>query len=91
MDAAHTARESFIRMTRSNANGARVLERLVFQLGLVSLMFSSLGNWGYTYRAHQKYGQPAQKSAADILNERYARGELNREEYGVLKADIAAR
>ena len=36
------------------------------------LMFSSLGNWGYTYRAHRKYGLRPEKEAFDILNERYA-------------------
>jgi len=57
-------------------------------LGFIFLMFSSMGNWGYTYRAHQKYRQP-RKGAIDILNERYARGEITRDQYGRLKADIS--
>jgi len=56
-------------------------------LGFIFLMFSNVGNWGYTYRAHQKYGQP-RKEAIDILNERYARGEITREQYILLKSDI---
>jgi putative membrane protein len=60
-------------------------------LGFVFLMFSGLGNWGYTYRAHRRFdGRPA-SDAQDILDERYARGELTREQYGQQKADIAAR
>ena len=57
-------------------------------LGFIFLMFSSVGNWGYTYRAHQKYRQP-RKEAIDFLNERYARGEITRDQYGQLKADIS--
>jgi putative membrane protein len=58
-------------------------------LGFVFLMFSSIGNWGYTYRAHQKYEGSPQKEAFDILKERYARGEITREQYTQMKADIA--
>jgi putative membrane protein len=56
--------------------------------GIIFLMFSSLGNWGYTYGAHRKYGLVPQGRAVDILNERYARGDISREEYGRLKAEI---
>ena len=60
----------------------------VLWFGFIFLMFSSFGNWGYTYRAHQKFaGRPENKSF-DILDERYARGEIDREQYGQLKADI---
>jgi putative membrane protein len=57
--------------------------------GFVFLLFSGIGNWGYTYRAHQKYDQPPRKEASDILNERYARGDITREQYVQLKSDIA--
>jgi putative membrane protein len=57
--------------------------------GILFLLFSSIGNWGYTYRAHRRFGQPLSKDAFDILSERYARGEINREEYGRMKSEIA--
>lgn len=57
--------------------------------GLIFLVFSSIGNWGYTYRAHQKYGVLPRKDALDILDERYARGEIAQEEYGRMKSEIA--
>lgn len=44
---------------------------------------------GYSYRAHRKYGLRPEKEAFDILNERYARGEITREELGLMKAEIA--
>jgi putative membrane protein len=52
-------------------------------------MFSSFGNWGYTYRVHRKMGGSFQKEAIDILNERYARGDVTRVQYLELKSDIA--
>jgi putative membrane protein len=61
----------------------------ILWFGFIVLMFSGLGNWGYTYSAHRKYDLP-RKSARDILDERYARGEFSREEYKALKADIAS-
>jgi hypothetical protein len=45
---------------------------------------------GYTYRAHRKYDRWTPRTAREILDERYARGEITREQFGQLKADIAA-
>jgi putative membrane protein len=57
--------------------------------GLIFLVVSGIGNWGYTYGAHRRfasYGQP--KDALDILDERYARGELTLEQYSAMKATV---
>ena len=59
-------------------------------VGFIILMFSSFGNWGYTYRAHRKYDGAPRPAAVDILNERYARGEITRDQYNLLKADITS-
>lgn len=56
--------------------------------GLVFLIFSGFGNWGYTYRIHRKYGDDSQRKAIDILNERYARGEIERDEFHRIKSEI---
>lgn len=58
-------------------------------LGIMILLFSSVGNWGYTYRVHRNYGKSFDKNAVDILNEHYASGEIRHEEYSKMKADIS--
>ena len=58
-------------------------------VGFLFLMISGFGNWGYTYRLHRRV-PPVAKGAVDILDERYARGEIAREEYGRMKSDIMA-
>jgi len=57
--------------------------------GVWFLIISSFGNWGYTYRVHQRFGDSAGKNALNILNERYARGEIAREEYNKMKAELS--
>ncbi len=57
--------------------------------GVMVLLFSSVGNWGYTYRVHQ-YGRSPGKGALDILSERYARGEITHEEYAQMRTAISA-
>jgi putative membrane protein len=58
--------------------------------GFIFLMVSSIGNWGYAYGAHRKYDMKPRRKALAILNERYARGDINREEYAQLKVEIAS-
>lgn len=57
-------------------------------IGVVFLMFSSVGNWGYTYRAHRRIGV-GPKGAIDILDERYARGEIEADVYRKMKSEIS--
>jgi putative membrane protein len=59
--------------------------------GIVFLFFSSIGNWGYTYSAHRRYGQLPGGDALDILNARYARGEITREELAVMRSEVTKR
>ncbi len=56
--------------------------------GFVFLMVMNIGNWGYSYRAHQKFNQLPQKGALGILDERYASGGISREEYREMKQEI---
>jgi putative membrane protein len=56
--------------------------------GVMILLFSSLGNWGYTYRVHQFSGRPQRKEALDILSERYARGEITHADFAQMKSAI---
>jgi len=76
-------------MNHFNANDWYLGWGWILWLGFIFLMFSNVGNWGYTYRAHRKYDIQPRKQAIDILNERYVRGEITREEYGQLKSDIS--
>lgn len=57
-------------------------------IGFMIIVFSSFGNWGYTYRLHRRYGT-APSGALDILDERYARGDIARDEYTRMKAEIS--
>ncbi len=59
-------------------------------IGGAILLFSSFGNWGDTYRVHQRFGG-AGKGAFDILDERFARVEIAVDEYGRMKNEIVRR
>jgi len=62
----------------------------ILWMGFLVLVFSSFGNWGYTYRAHRRFDVPPSKDAQAILNERYAAGEVTRAQYLEFKSDISA-
>lgn len=77
-------------MTNPDTNAFLISWGWVLWLGFIILMFSSIGNWNYAYRAHRKVDGPPTRDAIAILNERYAAGELTRPQYLELKSDIAA-
>jgi putative membrane protein len=60
-------------------------------VGFIFLLFSGLGNWGYTYRAHRRYldFSPA-KDALDLLSERYAKGEISHAEFSRMNGELIA-
>jgi putative membrane protein len=53
------------------------------------MMFSSIGTWGYTYRAHRKFDGTRRKDATTIMNERYASGEITRDQYREMRLEIS--
>ncbi len=57
--------------------------------GMILLVFSGAGNWGYTYRVH-RLGRNGDfgKDAVDLLNERYARGDIDRAEFLSVKKEL---
>jgi len=62
----------------------------VLWFGMVFLFFSMIGNWGYTRSAHRLYREGSVRTdVLDILSERYARGDIQRDEYLRMKEDIA--
>ncbi len=58
--------------------------------GFIFLLFSSFGNWGYTYRAHRRFGGEPRGEAFDILDARYAKGEITSDEYARMKSEIGS-
>ena len=62
----------------------------VLWFGFIFLLFSSFGTWNYAYRAHRKVDEVFhEKNANDYLNERYAKGEIGRDDYNRMKSEIS--
>ena len=76
-------------MSYMDSNGSYFFWDWILWVGFILLMFSSIGTWGYTYRAHRKFDGSQRKDAATILNERYASGEITRDQYREMKLEIA--
>lgn len=51
--------------------------------GIIFLLLSGMGYWRHTYAAHRRHRLvvPAQKDALEVVNERYVRGEITREQF----------
>jgi putative membrane protein len=61
----------------------------LFWFAIFFLLISNFGSWGYSYRAHRRFSDlTSKKGAIDILNERYARGEITQIEFRQMKSEI---
>lgn len=58
--------------------------------GFIVLMFSGIGNWGYTYQAHRRFGGVPRSDALEILHTRYAKGEITQDVYTRMKSEISS-
>jgi putative membrane protein len=58
-------------------------------VGFIFLIFSTTGNWGYTYSAHRRFrGLTPDGDALDALSSRYAKGEIQRDEFHKIRDEI---
>jgi uncharacterized membrane protein len=62
----------------------------IVSVGSILLIFWSFGNWDYTYRKHERYAGQSGCRAMNILDERYVSGEIDEQQYSVLKTDLVS-
>ncbi len=61
----------------------------VLWFGMLMLIFSSVGTWGYSYTSNRRYRDfDPGRDAFDMLAERYAKGEIQRDEYKRMHNEI---
>jgi len=58
-------------------------------MALFWIVIVVLAVWLVIYLTRRAAGSSSQQSALDILNQRYARGEISKEEYERVKKDIS--
>ena len=59
--------------------------------GVLILVIALLVKWLFGVRSPMNADRPQGKGALDILNERYARGEIDKKEYEEKKHDLDSR
>jgi putative membrane protein len=70
-------------------NGWSMVWVWIFWVGLMMLLFSNAGNWGYTYRAHRRFdGFASGSDALELLCQRYAKGEIKSDEFFRMRDEI---
>ena len=61
----------------------------ILWIGFICLLISNIGSWSYAFRLRHD-DRRRHKDAIDLLNEKYTRGEILRDEYYRKKNDILA-
>lgn len=59
--------------------------------GMIFLLITGIGNWGYSYNLAQKTKYIPGKDPLDILLDRYVRGEIEESEYFNMKKEVVSR
>jgi putative membrane protein len=63
---------------------------MMFSWLLIVIGLGGLAAWLAQQRATKQSGNSSQPTALDILRERYARGEIDRDEYARMRRDLGA-
>jgi putative membrane protein len=54
------------------------------------LLFSSLDHRDYSYRTNRRYYSQSDKTAIEIINERYARGDIDHQKFSRVNLEIVS-